>query len=121
LDENQFGIFSPDINNRPDPGIEILDRPGLGNNLIDEISTQEFGEEFPSGASKRDRMKLFERNPLKNLLQHPLNGQEGLPLDACVMFLQHLPMIVQDNGICADGSDIDTQIKQLHLLPPTPI
>jgi hypothetical protein len=121
LDENQFGIFSPDIDDRPDPGIEILNRPGLGNNLIDEFSPQEFGEEFSSGASKRDRMKSFGGNPLKNLLQYPLNGQEGLPLGACIMFLQHLPTIVHDDGIRADGSDINAQIKQLHLLRPTPI
>jgi hypothetical protein len=52
-------------------------------------------------------MKLFDRNPLKNLLQDPLNGQERLSLDARVVFLQHIPMVVQDHGICADGSDIN--------------
>jgi hypothetical protein len=64
-------------------------------------------------------MKLFRGNPSEDLLQYPLDGLEGLPLGACVMFLQHIPMIVHDDGIRADGSDINAQIKQLHLLRPT--
>jgi hypothetical protein len=40
-----------------------------------------------------------------------LDGLEGLPLNPCIMFLQYVPMIVQDDSIRADGSDINAQIK----------
>ena len=57
----------------------MLNGLGLGNDLVDEISAQEFGEKFPSDSGKRDRIN-WPRNPLKDLFQDPLNGLERLPL-----------------------------------------
>jgi hypothetical protein len=56
-------------------------------------------------------MKLFMRNPLENLFQYLLNGLERLSLDTCVMLLQHIPMIIHDDRIGADGPNIHAQIK----------
>jgi hypothetical protein len=56
-------------------------------------------------------MKLFMRNSLENPFQYLLNGLERLSFDARVMFFQHIPMIIHDDGIGADGPNIDPQIK----------
>ncbi len=42
LNKDQFGIFSSDIDDRPDLWIKILNSLCLGDDLIDEIPTQDF-------------------------------------------------------------------------------
>lgn len=66
-------------------------------------------------------MKLLKRNPLEDLFQYLLNGLEGLALDTCVMLFEHMPMIVHDDRVGADGSDINAQIKRFHLLAQNPL
>jgi hypothetical protein len=41
---------------------------------------------------------------------------ERLPLDSGVMLLQHLLLIIHDDGIGTDRANIDTQIESLHPL-----
>jgi hypothetical protein len=56
-------------------------------------------------------MKLFKGNPVEDLFQYLLNGLERLSFDACVMFLPHIPLLIHDDRIGADGSNIHAQIK----------
>jgi hypothetical protein len=52
-------------------------------------------------------MKLFEWNPLEDFFQYLLNRLERLTLDSGIMLLQHFPMIIHDDGIGTDRTDID--------------
>jgi len=87
--------------------MKVLDGFSLGDNLVDEISPQNLREKLSSDPCKRERMKLFNGNPLEDLFQYPLNGWERLSFDPGIMFLQHFPMIIQDDGIGTDRTDID--------------
>jgi hypothetical protein len=102
--------------------IEILNRLGLGNDLVDEIPTQELRKEFPSGPGKRDGMKLFKGTPpLEDGFQYLLNRLQGLPLDTRIMLLEYIPRVIQDDGIRADRSNINAQVKRFHLPKPHPL
>ena len=114
LEEDQLGVLSSDVNDRPDLRIEMLDGFCLGDDLIDKISAQKFGEKLSSDPREREGVKLFCRNPLENLFQDPLDGLKRLAFHAGVMFLQHVAVVIHDDRIGADGADIDTEIELFH-------
>jgi hypothetical protein len=70
LNKNQLGIFSADIDDRPDLWIKMLNSFSLGDDLIDEIPAQQFGDKLPSDSCKRKSTELFGGNPLKDLFQY---------------------------------------------------
>jgi hypothetical protein len=96
-----------------------LDRPCLGNDLIDKIPPEEIGEELSSDPGERKGMNLLRRNSPKDLLQEMLNGLKGLPPQTGVMLFQDLVLVVHDDGIRTDRTNINTQIKLLHSLGPS--
>jgi hypothetical protein len=54
LEENQFGVFTAHVDNRPDLWIKMLDRLALGDDLVHKIPADKLCEEFPSCPRKRD-------------------------------------------------------------------
>ena len=70
LNKNQLGIFSPHIDDRSDLWVKMLNSLCLGDDLIDEIPAQQFGDKLPSDSRKRKSAELFGRNPLKDLFQY---------------------------------------------------
>ena len=70
--KDEFGILSSDVDDRSDLGIKMLNSLCLGDDLIDEIATQELREKLPSDASKREGVELFGGNSLENPFQDPL-------------------------------------------------
>ncbi len=68
FDKDQFRVLSSDIDDRPDLRIKMLNRFGLRDDLVHEMPFEEFGEQFPSGAGKREAVKLLGWNAAEDLL-----------------------------------------------------
>ena len=71
FEEDQFGVFASDVNDRPNLWIEMLGGLRLGNDLIDEIPGQKLGERFPSDAGKRDGFESVCRESVEGSLPGP--------------------------------------------------